>query len=417
MSTDFNPLERFPSSFSGQQPKAMRRVAIYARFSTDKQDARSIEDQVRRCRAAAAGRGFVVVTEYADAAISGSHTVRANLQRMLADAKRKAFDSLLIDDLSRLARDLGDTWQLVFRDLAGQGVSVLDCTTGMFSDAKGARLTFGALALVNDTFLELVRTETHRGLEGRALAGFSAGGKTYGFTTVPETNPSDPLHPRKRRVIEPDEAAIVVRIFAMFADGAGAKKIAATLNDEGVRAPHDGGKGNKRSRGWGHTTIRHMLRNENYVGVFTWNRHKFFQIPGTNSYRHVPRPESEHVRKELQELRVVPADLWTKVQRLNGPKRTRKTAAIGSGKSYLLAGLVKCGLCGGAISVVSRRYKKGVGYTALGCGTHHSRGQAICANGRSVSERKLTQAVVGALRERLLEPDLAARFIAGVKRV
>jgi hypothetical protein len=98
-------------------------------------------------------------------------------------------------------------------------VNVIDCTTGISSDAKGARLTFGALALVNDTFLELVRTETHRGLEGRALAGFATGGRTYGFSTVTEPNPPDIEHPRKLRCLHEDEAKVVGRIFEMAGEG------------------------------------------------------------------------------------------------------------------------------------------------------------------------------------------------------
>ncbi len=48
-------------------------VALYARYSTDRQDARSIDDQLRRCRAHAASHGFRVIAEYKDAAISGAH--------------------------------------------------------------------------------------------------------------------------------------------------------------------------------------------------------------------------------------------------------------------------------------------------------------------------------------------------------
>ncbi len=132
-------------------------VAIYARYSTDRQDARSIDDQMRRCRALADTRGFSITAEYADAAVSGSHMDRVNLQRLISDARRGSFRSVLVDDLSRLSRDLGDTWRIVFEDLASVGTKVIDVTTGMSSDAEGARVTFGALALVNDTFLQLVK--------------------------------------------------------------------------------------------------------------------------------------------------------------------------------------------------------------------------------------------------------------------
>jgi DNA invertase Pin-like site-specific DNA recombinase len=103
------------------------------------------------------------------------------------------------DDLSRLSRDLGNTWQTVFRDLATAHVRVIDVSTGMGSDSAGARIQFGALALVNDTMLQIVRSETLRGLEGRALAGFWAGGRVYGYRTVREEDPPDPDIPVRSR--------------------------------------------------------------------------------------------------------------------------------------------------------------------------------------------------------------------------
>jgi DNA invertase Pin-like site-specific DNA recombinase len=84
---------------------------------------------------------------------------------------------VLADDLSRLSRDLGDFWRLTFSEFASMGVRVIDVTTGMASDDQGARMAFGAMALISDGFIQMIRTETHRGLEGRALAGFATGGK------------------------------------------------------------------------------------------------------------------------------------------------------------------------------------------------------------------------------------------------
>jgi len=228
------------------------KVAVYARYSTDRQDSRSIDDQFRRCHAFAAGRGFSVVAEFKDAAESGAHLERADMQRMLAATRKRGgapFQAVLVDDLSRLSRDLGNTWRIVFEDLANVDVRVVDCTTGMASDGEGARLMYGATALVNDYFLQLVRTETHRGLEGRALQGFWTGGRVYGYSTVVEPNPPDPEHPRKRPVIDEREAGVVRRIFRLFVEGMSLKRIACLLNEEGIPAPHDGGKGNKNGRG------------------------------------------------------------------------------------------------------------------------------------------------------------------------
>ena len=90
-------------------------------------------------------------------------------------------------------------------------MKVIDVTTGMSSDGAGAHLTLGAMALVNETFLQLVRTETHRRLEGRVLGGFWTGGRVYGYATVTEENPPDLEHPRTRPVIDSNEKEIVLR--------------------------------------------------------------------------------------------------------------------------------------------------------------------------------------------------------------
>lgn len=97
-------------------------VAIYARYSTDRQDARSIDDQVRRCCAFAETRSLPVAGVFKDAAESGAHLERADLQRLLTESRspRCRFQTVLVDDLSRLSRDLGNTWQIVFRDLASE---------------------------------------------------------------------------------------------------------------------------------------------------------------------------------------------------------------------------------------------------------------------------------------------------------
>ena len=51
-------------------------VVVYARYSTLMQDARSLDDQERRCRAYATAHGMHVVHVYSDGAVSGSHVER-----------------------------------------------------------------------------------------------------------------------------------------------------------------------------------------------------------------------------------------------------------------------------------------------------------------------------------------------------
>jgi site-specific DNA recombinase len=76
-----------------------------------------------------------------------------------------------------------------------------------------------------------------------------------------------------------------------------------------------------------------------------------------------------------------------------------------------LAGLLRCGLCGGSMVVVHRATKDGYSYATLGCTTNKSCGPAICKNDRSVSERKIRTVVIEMLRAQLTAPDLVARFV------
>jgi DNA invertase Pin-like site-specific DNA recombinase len=65
------------------------RCVAYARFSTKNQDARSIEDQLRRCRKYADEHGYQLVGEFTDAAVSGKRfETRVGVQRLLAEARR-----------------------------------------------------------------------------------------------------------------------------------------------------------------------------------------------------------------------------------------------------------------------------------------------------------------------------------------
>ena len=91
----------------------MLRAAIYARYSSGMQRATSIDDQVAAARGYAKQRGWQVLDDhvYKDAAVSGASLAgRPEVQALMAAAGRKPrpFDVVLIDDSSRVARNLRD---------------------------------------------------------------------------------------------------------------------------------------------------------------------------------------------------------------------------------------------------------------------------------------------------------------------
>ena len=120
---------------------------------------------------------------------------------------------------------------------------------------------------------------------------------------------------RGAREIHATEARIVARIFREFVAGKPVKAIARGLNDDGVPSPAGGLwsptaiKG-ARTRGDG------ILRKEAYAGVLVYNRSRNAADPTTGRRRRIANPESEWVRAEVPELRIVDAETWRRAQRL-----------------------------------------------------------------------------------------------------
>lgn len=153
------------------------------------------------------------------------------------------------------------------------------------------------------------------------------------------------------------------------------------------------------ARGWGHSTIRAMLRNERYIGRWTWNASKWVSHPLTGKRRRVPRPRSEHRVRDVPELAIIERELWECARARLRTQTASRGRTPGVGKwVYLVSGLLRCGTCGSSMSVVGQRTKNGVRYATLGCGTHNSRGDAICDNALTISEKRITTALIESLR-------------------
>jgi DNA invertase Pin-like site-specific DNA recombinase len=89
---------------------------LYARYSTDKQNPSSIEDQIYKCEQYAWDRRWTVLQNhvYSDAEITGATLERPGLIRLLAAAEcpSRPIDAILCEDTSRLSRKLADVLNL-----------------------------------------------------------------------------------------------------------------------------------------------------------------------------------------------------------------------------------------------------------------------------------------------------------------
>jgi site-specific DNA recombinase len=141
------------------------RVAIYARFSSDLQDVRSITDQVAAARDHATRQGWRVVAEFSDAAISGAslHN-RPGLLDLLVAAQAQQFDAVLTESIDRLSRDLEDIAGLHKR-LAYWGVKIVT-----LADGEVGKLHVGLKGIIASIYLDDLAQKTRRGQVGRVRA-------------------------------------------------------------------------------------------------------------------------------------------------------------------------------------------------------------------------------------------------------
>lgn len=105
------------------------RVALSARFSSDLQNAASIEDQFRLCRERATREGWQVVGSYEDAATSGATLMRPGIQRLQQDAWDRRFDLVLSEALDRRSRNQADIASL-YQTLTFAGVGIVTWPRG-----------------------------------------------------------------------------------------------------------------------------------------------------------------------------------------------------------------------------------------------------------------------------------------------
>jgi DNA invertase Pin-like site-specific DNA recombinase len=181
----------------------------------------------------------------ADQAISGTSLAgRDGLTTIVNAAKQRPrpFDVLLIDDTSRLARNLAQAL-IVIRGLQFCDVRVIAISQGLDSSNPSSQQLFTLYGMMDEQFIQGLADKVRRGQAGRVREGRVAGGRCYGYRNVPIEDPNRrgdygrPFVVAVDREIIDEEATVVRRIFEMYSYGFSLDTIARTLRAEGVTAP------------------------------------------------------------------------------------------------------------------------------------------------------------------------------------
>jgi DNA invertase Pin-like site-specific DNA recombinase len=388
-------------------PRKTLRAALYARYSTDKQSEASVEDQFRVCARLAEQEGFELVARFEDRGISGGTANRPGYQSLLEAARQHRFTAILAEDLKRLWREQAEQWRAI-KELVDLGVCVVTA-----SGIDSRQQNFEIIASVVGAAAELDRKEasyrTRRGLEGRAVAGKSAGGRAYGYVAASAS-------PSGRIEINGMQAGIVRRIFDLYAGGMSPRSIAAILNAEDIPSPGaswrrtDSGPHAKRRRKWVasaiHGDVRRgvgILNNERYLGRAIWGRFKW-RRGAADSLKRTPflvDDRSRWVTHEDPRLRIVSDEQWQRVKARQAAVTSSavrlREARAGRPTVTLLSGLLVCDNCGSRFIAVDQR--------CYGCASHKNGGPAACANTARVNRQRTESLILAEIETEILSDE------------
>ena len=140
-----------------------KRVALYARCSTDSQ---TVENQLLELRRVADRMGWVVVAEISDQGVSGTkgRDQRPGFDRLLHGVARHEFDLVAAWAVDRLGRSLRDLVGFL-EDLRERNVDLFLLQQGLDTSTAAGRAMFGMLSVFSDFERSMIVARVKSGLQ------------------------------------------------------------------------------------------------------------------------------------------------------------------------------------------------------------------------------------------------------------
>ena len=349
------------------------RIAGYCRISVDDEldrDNVSIENQK------------AIISDFVEHKFPGAELVfyedrdrsgytfeqREGYQAMRRELMAHRLDILVIKDFSRFSRR-NSRGLVELEDLRDAGVRIISIGDGIDfpNDDDWLKIQFQFLINempVTDTSKKVKSVIRRRQEDGRWICA-----APYGYI----------VNKKQQFEVVPVEADIVRRIYRMYIDGWGYKKIANSLTDEGIPTPRMAERERKIAEGedyrrsvksaWSIATVQGILDNDFYIGTLRQGKYTRAKING----RDILRDEVEQIVIENHHQPIIDYRTFATVRALR-EKRAKYNYRGVKINENVYSGFLECGDCGAPMFALSRRDLK----PAYTCGTYHRRGTAGC---------------------------------------
>ena len=349
------------------------RIAGYCRISVDEEldrDNTSIENQK------------AIISDFVEHKFPGAELIfyedrdrsgytfeqREGYQAMRRELMAHRLDILVVKDFSRFSRR-NSRGLVELEDLRDAGVRIISIGDGIDfpNDDDWLKIQFQFLLNempVTDTSRKVKSVIRRRQADGKWICA-----APYGYI----------VNKQQQFEVVPTEAEIVRRIYRLYIDGWGYKRIANSLTGDGIPTPRMTERERKIAEGedyrrsvksaWSIVTIQTILDNDFYIGTLRQGKYQRAKING----RDVRRDETEQIVIENHHQPIIDYRTFATVRSLR-EKRAKYNYRGVKINDNVYSGFLECGDCGAPMFALGRRDLK----PAYTCGTYHRRGTAGC---------------------------------------
>ena len=368
----------------------MKKIVIYARFSSENQREESIDAQLRACKDYARSHKYLVVGEYVDRAFTGTNDNRPEFQKMIEDSRRGNFELVLVHKLDRFSRNVEQTIRYI-SELRDSGVE-LKSVIEQFDNTPEGEFMRNMMSNISQYYVRNLAREVMKGMKENAYKCLHVGG-------IPPLGYYVDLD--KKYQIDEKEASIVKKIFELYIDGNTHQKIITELNSLEYK--------NKKGTEWTKNSILSILRNEKYIGTYVWNRVVAKNSKGKRN-GHREKPVEEVIRIPNGIPAIIHTETFQKVQGIIAKRKLGEDSPRRSGTVYLLSGLVRCS-CGSGLQGNRRKartrqnpnWKPKPTYISYRCSFRKTKDKMLCDNPEI--RKEYLEAYVITEVEKLLLPE------------
>ncbi|NNC19526.1 recombinase family protein [Corallococcus exiguus] len=368
---------------SKSPPSDAKRCAVYTRKSTAaglEMEFNSLDAQRESCVSYVQRQpGWVLVDEsYDDGGFTGANMERPAFQRLLQDVDAGRVDVVVVYKVDRLSRSLLDFAKVMERFNAA-GASFVSVTQNFSTADAMGRLTLNMLMSFAEFEREMISERTRDKVAAARRKGKWTGGRAPLGYEVKD----------KRLVVNEYEALVVREAFELYLQHQQASVVSRLLNETGRKTKrYEAQSGATRAaRKWTTQDVLRLLRSPLYAGF-------------------VPYGDETH---QGEHPAIVDRAIFHQVQdMLEG--RSPGLQYHGRNPDYVLRGLLRCGLCGEAMTPGSTR-KGAREYRYYRCVTRDKKGKEGC-RASPIPAAALEDFVVARLREVSVGEGFAAQVHA-----